>query len=125
MKFLIFLLNREGVNLCFHERVCWHTLFYNLKYASNPEIPSVLRDLFFEWNGPFPVCREVDEYLDGFRVTGCVESASPDFRKFWLLEGIAKLWSREYDSLSEAQRRFLEKVVLKSARAEFMKIAVQ
>lgn len=123
VKFLIFLLDREGIDLCFNERERWHALFYQLKFPIAVGMPSALDGAFFELNGPAPNCPELDAYLDGLRLSGCVECSSPSFRGYRLVPGVAAVWAREYRDLPAREKKFLEAVALPKAQKEFPKIA--
>jgi hypothetical protein len=83
----------------------------------------VLQSIFFEWDGPSPVCRELDVYLNDFCWTGCVECYSPSFSDHQLSKGVAAIWAREYSRLTEEQKKFLEEVALKKAQEEFTRTA--
>jgi hypothetical protein len=125
VKFLILLLQRERIDLSLHDRSRWHLLFYQLKrLPKTPGRPVALEELLFDWDGPHPVCRELAEYLSALCMTGCVNWSSPDFRKYWLPEEMAVLWSKEYDGLGEEEKHFLASTALELARKEFSSVAV-
>lgn len=79
-----------------HERP-WHELFYALKSAEGPGKPRFLNDLFFDWNGEYPKCQELSEYLHALHWTGCMAAANPGYDKFRLNRDIGNLWRTDLD----------------------------
>jgi hypothetical protein len=92
------LLQMGELNLSFKDERPWHELFYRLKRG--PEQagkPNFLRDLFFDWNGEYPKCRELGEYLHALHWTGCMEAANPDYEGFKLDQRVGELWQTDVD----------------------------
>ena len=88
-----------------HERP-WHEVFYQLKSSpENPGKPDFLRDLFFDWNGEYPKCQELSEYLHALHWTGCMAAANPGYDRFKLNTEVGNLWKTEVD---EHLEEFLE-----------------
>jgi hypothetical protein len=88
----------------------WHEMFYRLK--TSPEVPGkpqFLQGLFFSWNGPYPKCEELSEYLHALHWSGCVAAANPGYDRFTLNPSVANLWETDVDQdleqfISEAAR---------------------
>jgi hypothetical protein len=120
VRFLIVLLNREGINLCFQERSRWHSLFYQLKQLPPTSgVPLAIRDAFFDWDGSSPSSAELAESLWSLCFTGCIEYSSPNFRDYRLSKGVAAIWEKEFDGLKKWEKDFLERVALGYARKQF------
>jgi len=80
-----------------HERP-WHEVFYRLKVsADRPGKPKFLQEMFFDWNGEYPKCQELSEYLHALHWTGCMAAANPSYDCFQLNEKIGRLWKTEVD----------------------------
>ncbi len=71
----------------------WHELFYDLKSApARPGKPRFLEHLFFDWNGPYPRCQELSEYLHGLHWTNCMSAANPTYERFRLNPQVGEMW---------------------------------
>jgi hypothetical protein len=80
-----------------HERP-WHELFYSLKAATDkPGKPRFFQELFFDWNGEYPKCQELSDYLHALHWTGCMTAANPTYDRFKLNDKIGHLWEKEVD----------------------------
>lgn len=108
---LLVLFHKNKVNLALHKRSAWHNLFYKLKKM--PEVagkPAFLKDLWFDWDGSYPVSPDLSYYLHILGVNGCILSDSPRFQEYWLDEGLANLWSERFEKLDEDSKAFLQTV---------------
>lgn len=106
---LLVLFHKHKVNLALHKRSAWHNLFYKLK--NMPEIagkPDFLKDLWFDWDAPYPKSPELSRYFYALGMTGCVLSDSPRFQEYWLDEKLADLWSERFEKLDENSKKFLQ-----------------
>jgi len=75
-----------------NERPC-HELFYRLKTEPDREgKPHFLKDLFFDWNGPYPRSQELSEYLHGLHWTGCLSAPNPTYDRFTLSSEVGNIW---------------------------------
>src|ERR1700733_8115950 len=93
------LLKLEGRELLFKHDRPWHEFFYRLKISpENPGKPVFLRDLFFDWNGDYPKCQELSEYLHALHWTGCMTAANPSYDKFRLNDEVGKLWQKPLEN---------------------------
>jgi hypothetical protein len=89
------LVQLEGRELFFKHERPWHEFFYRLKTSpEHPGKPRFLNDLFFDWNGEYPKCQELSEYLHALHWTGCMTAANPGYDKFKLNEDVGRLWVR-------------------------------
>lgn len=89
--------------LHFKDERPWHELFYRLKTSPDtPGKPRFLRELFFDWNGEYPKCQELSEYLHALHWTGCMTAANPSYDRFKLNREIASLWRTTLDHDLEA-----------------------
>lgn len=94
-QLLIQLANRE---LHFKDERPWHELFYRLKASPNkPGKPQFLAELFFDWNGEYPKCQELSEYLHALHWTGCMIAANPGYDQFRLKKEVGDLWKQKLD----------------------------
>lgn len=77
-----------------HERP-WHELFYQLKIAPDTAgKPAFLTTLFFDWNGEYPKCQELSEYLHALHWTGCMAASNPGYDKFRLNPEVGQHWHK-------------------------------
>jgi len=96
----------------------WHEMFYRLKVSSDaPGKPRFLQELFFSWNGEYPKCEELSEYLHALHWTGCVAAANPGYDRFTLNPSMVNLWETDVDQdldqfISQAARAAEEKLVV-------------
>lgn len=88
---------RERELLFKYERP-WHEFFYKLKMSpKRPGKPRFLNDLFFDWNGEYPKCQELSEYLHALHWTGCMAAANPGYDKFKLNQAVGQLWQKDIE----------------------------
>lgn len=79
--------------LHFRDERPWHELFYQLKTApAESGKPCFLNDLFFDWNGAYPRCQELSEYLHGLHWAGCVSASNPSYDRFRLTREVGDQW---------------------------------
>lgn len=71
----------------------WHMLFYRLKKDSTSGKPAFFDDLQFDWDGPYPVCQELSEYVHTLHFTGCMSAGNPSYDQITLNSGLAKKWN--------------------------------
>jgi hypothetical protein len=93
------LVRLEDRELFFKHEKPWHEFFYRLKIEpENPGKPLFLNELFFDWNGEYPKCQELSEYLHALHWTGCMTAANPGYDKFKLNNAVGKLWEKPIES---------------------------
>ena len=87
------LLNFRGEQLHFSDERPWQELFFEFKSApESPGKPAFFRTLFFDWNGPYPRCQELSDFLHGLHWTGCMSASNPTYDKFTLNQEVGNLW---------------------------------
>ena len=120
VRFLILLLHKERLDLCFQDRTQWHALFYYLKrLPPTTGVPVDLRDVFFDWNRPLPVCQDLNECLSALFRVGDIEWSLPDLRTYRLSDGAFARWATEFDTLRYPEKDFLARVAMGYARSQF------
>jgi len=113
---ILVLLNDEKLH--FRQERPWHELLYRLKTDPDQQgKPQFLRELFFDWNGPYPRSRELSEYLHGLHWTGCLSAPNPTYDSFTLKPEVRQIW--EQVEIEPMLRRFLD-TVGEAARAELV-----
>lgn len=81
------------LHMPFKDEKPWHMLFYRLKKASSQGKPSFFNELQFDWDGPYPTCQELTDYIHALHFTGCVSAGNPSYDEIALNEGLAKKWN--------------------------------
>jgi hypothetical protein len=114
----------EDANLVmlFKDEAPWHLLFYKLKKDQSPGKPKFLATLRFDWDGPYPRCQELSDFIQALHWTGSVVAVNPSYEKIMLQDGLKEIWSEEGKSLEPELRSFLEKSV-ELAKEEFPQAA--
>lgn len=108
----------ENLVMLFKDEAPWHLLFYRLKQEQSNNKPTFLATLRFDWDGPYPRCQELSDFIQALHWTGSVVAANPSYERIMLQDDLRRIWSAEGDELSEGLRQFLEKGV-EFAREEF------
>lgn len=108
VKYFAALLSKNKTRMLFRDEAPWHTLLFSLQEESFADKPEFLRQLVFDWGGPFPKCKDLSRYLQLLHVTGCVGVTNPSYKEMELNTGLEKLWSSQLEALPPAQHRFLE-----------------
>jgi len=124
VDYLLLLLHKNGIPLFLRYEYRWHILFYGLKKTQLIEgKPAFLRELVLDWDGIYPKCNELSEYLTGLRVTGTATIANiPRFSEDYVLrEDVAMRWEEQFDLLSETDKKFLFDL-FKIAKEQFIAI---
>ena len=70
----------------------WHMLFYRLKKDATRGKPAFFADLQFDWDGPYPVCQELSDYIHALHFTGCMSAGNPSYDEIELNRDLAKKW---------------------------------
>lgn len=100
-------LHTQEVAMPFEDEAPWHELFYELKQTDWEGKPAFLSVLRFDWDGPYPKCQELSEFLHALHWNACVDARNPHFDKITIPEGIASVWSRRAEDLDATTRTFL------------------
>lgn len=112
-------LHRQEVVLPFKNQKPWHLLFYSLKAQPvAPGKPSFLGELVFDWDGPYPKCEELADFLNALHVTANVSALNPHFDAITVADADADRWSRVLADLDGNSRSFVARAV-ELARQEF------
>ena len=124
IKFLLLSLQRNGTGLSLNNRELWHHLFYRLKEIGEADDkPGFLKNLWFDWDGRYPTCPKLADYLNTLCLVGSVVTTSPRYEEYTIPEETQKFWLREYEKLDKATKRFL-KISTVIAEEEFKKDAI-
>lgn len=107
-------LHKQSVAMPFENECPWHELFYDLKREVSEGKPAFLETLRFDWDGPYPKCRELSEFLHALHWNACVDARNPHFDQITLPEGIAEVWSRKADELDRPAKEFLNGAVTRA-----------
>lgn len=87
------LLQMGDYDFHFRDERPWHELFYDFKVAPKKQgKPQFLNSLFFDWNGAYPRCQELSDYLHGLHWTGCMSASNPTYDNFKLSQGVRDIW---------------------------------
>jgi hypothetical protein len=80
VKQLVLDLHRDETPMPFQNETNWHVLFYKLKKTQNNQgRPAFLDKLRFDWDGPYPRCQDLSEYLQTLHWNGFVSVANPSY----------------------------------------------
>ena len=108
-------LHAKNVPMPFEGEEPWHELFFELKGVNWEGKPAFLESLRFDWDGPYPKCQELSEFLHALHWNACVDARNPHFDKITLTQGIADLWLRRSESLDEQTKSFLASAAERAA----------
>jgi hypothetical protein len=95
VKKLTVLMGENRVVMLFKEERPWHVLFYRLKKDKTAGKPSFFNTLRFDWDGPYPKCQQLSEFIQALHWTGAVGAVNPSYEKIVLREEMGQLWSKE------------------------------
>jgi hypothetical protein len=109
-------LSEQQIPIPFQNERPWHTLFYKLQKQSGRK-PAFLRDLRFDWDGVYPKCRELSEFLQALHWNASVSAINPQYERIILPAEVATLWRTRY-TLDKTATAVLDSAVL-TARNEF------
>jgi len=87
----------------------WHLLFYKLKKEDEfpGEKPSFFGEMFFDWDGPFPKSRNLEECLQTLHSTSTITANNPVFTTFRLKQRLAKIWRQEVESAPLSYQEYM------------------
>lgn len=117
-KQLALRMDDEKLVMEFKNEKPWHLLFYKLKKAKAENKPPFLSTLRFDWDGPYPRCQELSEYIQALHWTGSVVVGNPSYDRLTLQAEVRKIWSDESNDLSAESREFVN-LGLELAAREF------
>ena len=107
VKLLLVVLRQKNIAFQMKNRKPWHVLTYRLKQSSAPGKLAFFDELWFDWDGPYPRSRELDELLSMLSITGAVETTSPRYGEWRLSDHMFSLWSGTYATLGRSDRQLL------------------
>lgn len=114
MKYLVAIFHDRNIPMPLKDERPWHKLFYTIRSADlGPATPSFLKELRFDWDGPYPKCQEVSEFLHALHWNAGVSAINPHYTTITLPKEIASLWGKRRDALNLDVLRALESVVEK------------
>jgi hypothetical protein len=115
-------LHQQKVTMPFEDERPWHELFYELKREADERKPAFFANLRFDWDGPYPKCFELSEFLHALHWNACVDARNPHFDTISLPEAIAEAWSKRSEQSDPRVKAFLERSAQK-AREVFQPVA--
>ena len=101
-------LQQQNVEMPFENEQPWHELFYELKRSTVDGKPDFFSALRFDWDGPYPKCLELSEFLHALHWNACIDARNPHFDRITLPPAIAEAWSKREAQFDSAMRSFLE-----------------
>ncbi len=110
LKTLVALFHRKKISMPFENERPWHELFYTLKKteANDKQKPIFFHELWFDWDGPYPKCRELSTFLHALHWNAGVSAFNPRFTNITLTDEIADLWLSYYNELEPRTKMFVE-----------------
>jgi hypothetical protein len=111
-------MQKAGIAMPFKNERPWHLLFYHLTTADLPDKPAFLGALMFDWDGPYPRCRALSEFIQALHWTGNVSVGNPSYETLSVQPEVLALWQEEGEALPEGMRGFLDQTA-ERARQEF------
>ena len=105
VKYLVALLDEKEVQMPLRDEQPWHRLFYDLQTAnsSNDNLP-FLRSMEFDWDGPYPKCRELARFLHALHWNASVAALNPKYATIQLDKEVARVWNEEREHLDPHTR---------------------
>jgi hypothetical protein len=107
VKQLVVLMDQNQLVMLFKDEKPWHLLFYHLKKEQTEGKPNFLSQLRFDWDGSYPKCQELSDYIQALHWTGNVVAVNPSYEHFILDKAVSKIWRSEGESLDDATKGFL------------------
>lgn len=114
VEYMAATLQKDEVRMPFENERPWHELFYDLKKTPEPGKPVFFSDLRFDWDGPYPKCSELSEFLHALHWNACVDARNPHFDTISLPKNIADLWSNRAGEIASEEKVFLSSAAAKA-----------
>jgi hypothetical protein len=111
VKQLAVLMESEKLIMLFKDEAPWHLLFYRLKKMDATTKPEFLKTLRFDWDGSYPRCQELSEFIQALHWTGSVVAANPSYDRITLQDQVRELWYEEGRQISPELGAFLSQGV--------------
>jgi hypothetical protein len=109
-------MQKQSVPMPFRNERPWHELFYELKKENTADKPSFFDRLSFDWDGPYPKCRELSEFLHALHWNASVSANNPHYDTINLSKDVADLWEQRSRELEPSSKRFLDIAVDRAAK---------
>ena len=107
-------LQQRNVAMPFENERPWHELFYELKRVEMTGRPGFFTGLRFDWDGPYPKCFELSEFLHALHWNACVDARNPHFDRITLPPAVAEAWASRVAELDPETRKFLDKSAVRA-----------
>ena len=117
IKHLATALQLQQIKMPLEDERRWHLLFYELKKVGS-EKPAFFEALRFDWDGPYPRCNRVSEFLQALHWNTSVSAMNPGFKEFMFPADVIDDYSRREEVLDPDVRTFLAQAV-ETAKQEF------
>jgi hypothetical protein len=102
MKHLVAILHEKNISMPLKEERPWHDLFFELSQKEGQgNAPAFLSQLVFNWDGPYPRCEEVSEFLHSLHWNAGISVGNPSYSQMSLPKEIAKLWAERRNNVDE------------------------
>jgi hypothetical protein len=112
VKFLSAKLQKEHVPLPFKDEKAWHLAFYELtELPPSDGRPGFLDSLVFDWDGRYPKCQKLSEFLHAMHWNASVTAGNPSYKAISLNEEVQTLWSEPVAQLDPTTQQFFETAV--------------
>jgi hypothetical protein len=112
LKLLVAALQRQNIQMPFQNDRPWHLLFYSLKRnAQVADAIPFLKDLWFDWNGPYPKSKELTEFLQALHWTASFGVVNPHYDVIVIPEEVATSWSKGEEDLDPQEKELLDEAV--------------
>lgn len=109
MKHLVAFFHEKGISMPLKEERPWHDLFFELSQKEPQDgVPGFLSQLIFNWDGPYPKCEEVSEFLHSLHWNAGISVGNPSYSQMTLPEEIANLWAERRNNLDNSANAALE-----------------
>jgi len=119
VKHLVARLSDEGISIPYEDESPWHNLFYELKNLSTDKgKPEFLNKIRFDWDGSYPKCKKLSEFLHALYWNVSVSAQNPRFDTISLPREIAELWRKQLNDLGNDEKNFFQHTI-ELAKKEF------
>lgn len=119
VEVLAALLQEQKTDIPFQDERSWHELFYDLSTNTQSTKPGFMERLRFDWDGPYPKCQDLSEFLHALRRNARADARNFRFDAITIPDEIARQWQSRMGQLDETTRRFLD-VAVQRAKEYFV-----
>jgi len=101
VKVIAVRINEAGMALPFKEEAPWHYLLYELKKMQRgPQKAAFLNSLRFDWDGPYPRCQELSDFIQALHWTGSITVGNPSYDRIILNNELSAKWKEEAENFA-------------------------